>query len=347
MQMSNPREKTTITYVSKGGDGHHEEYDRLLEAALAPLEIHLRRVPGPRFATNAKAPLFYAFLDTRPAETIAALSRAAARSLLGRATIGLFFRPGDCFIQGSIKATVRRLLFRFVSRLPHVHILSILPPDVLPRLREVATDWIYDPQLWDLDYLNEVNAEPSPQIVDELAAASRGRRFLIALGTQSKTKGFDYLVDIWCASPRLREQYIFVVAGKLAASSAAQAKRFVDLGGMLVNKRIANGDLFYLYKKADIIWSCYAEGYDQSSGIHGRAVQLGIPVLVRNDSCIDRLGKSLGYPSLGLPADAAGAAAEQILSWHPGGVDAGRRKETADKMRLRSLSVLVNALSDK
>jgi hypothetical protein len=345
--MTNPREKTTITYVSKDGGGHHAEYDRLFEAALAPLEIYLHRVPGARFSTNAKAPLFYSFFDTRPAETIAALGRAAARSFLGRATVGLFFRPGDCFIEGSIKATIRRLLFRFVSRLPHVHILSILPPDVFPQLREVATDWIYDPQLWDLDYLNEVSAEPSPQIVDQLAAASRGRRCIIALGTQSKTKGFDYLVDIWCASPRLREEYIFVAAGRLAAPSAAQAKRFVDHGGMLVNERIANGDLLYLYKRADIIWSCYAEGYDQSSGIHGRAVQLGIPVLVRNDSCIDRLGKMLGYPSLGLPGDAACAAAEQILAWQPGTVDHSRRKETADKMRLRSLSVLVSALSDK
>jgi hypothetical protein len=345
--MTNPREKIAITYVSKDGDGHHAEYDRLLEAALAPLEIHLHRVPGAHFSTNAKAPLFYSFLDTRPTETIAALTRAVARSVMGRATIGLFFRPGDCFTHGSIKATVRRLLFRFVSRLPHVHILSILPPDVVPRLREVATDWIYDPQLWDLAYVSEASADPSPQIVDELAEASRGRRLLIALGTQSKTKGFDYLVDVWCASPQLREEYLFVAAGKLAASSAAQAKRFADLGGMLVNQRIANSDLFYLYSKADIIWSCYAEDYDQSSGIHGRAVQLGIPVVVRRDSCVDRLGKLLGYPSLGLPGDAPGTAADQILRWQPGIVDVARRNETADKMRLRSLSVLVDALSDK
>jgi hypothetical protein len=266
---------------------------------------------------------------------------------MGRATIGLFFRPGDCFIEGSIKATIRRLLFSFVSRLPHVHILSILPPEVFPRLHEVATDWIYDPQLWDLEYLNDVSAEPGPKIVDQLATASRGRRFLIALGAQNKIKGFDYLVDVWCASPRLREEYIFVVAGKLAAASAAQAKRFVDLGGILINERITNGELLYLYQKADIIWSCYAEGYDQSSGIHGRAVQLGIPVVVRNDSCIDRLGKLLAYPSLGLPGDAAGAAAEQILDWQPEAVDFCRRKKTADEMRLRSLSVLVDALRDK
>jgi hypothetical protein len=345
--MTKPRENTTITYVSKEGDGHHAEYDRLFEAALAPLEIYLHRVRGAHFSTNAKAPLFYASLDTRPGETVAALGRAAVRSFRGRATIGLFFRPGDCFIAGSFKATVRRIAFRFVSRLRHVHILSILPPEVLPRLREVATDWIYDPQLWDLDYLNEASTEPSPQIAEQLAVASQGRRLIIAVGRQSKAKGFDYLVDIWCASARLREKYIFVVAGKLDASSAAQAKRFVDLGGVLVDQRIPNGDLLYLYKRAGIVWSCYSEGYDQSSGIHGRAIQLGIPVLVRNDSFIDRLGKMLGYPSLGLPGDSAAAAAEQILAWQPCAVDAGRRKETADKMRLRSLSILVNALNDK
>jgi hypothetical protein len=345
--MTSPPEKTKITYVSKDGDGHHAEYDRLFEAALAPLKISLHRVPAARFSADAKAPLFYAFLDTRPTETIAALGRAAVRSFRGRATIGLFFRPGDCFIKGSFKAAVRRVLFRFISRLPHVHILSILPPEVFPRLREVATDWIYDPQLWDLNYLSDASTEPSTQIADQLAVASRGRRFLIALGTQSKTKGFDYLVDVWCASARLREEYICVVAGKVAASSTAQAKRFVDHGGVLINQRIANSDLFYLYKRADMIWACYAEGYDQSSGIHGRAVQLGIPVLVRKDSCIDRLGKMLVYPSLGLPADGAAAAAEQILGWQPGAIDAARRKETADKMRLRSLSVLVSALNDK
>jgi hypothetical protein len=261
---SSSADSVMVTYVSKDGDGHHAEYDRLLEAALAPLEICLHRVPEARFSANAKAPLFYAFLDTRPMETIAALGRAAVRSFMGRATIGLFFRPGDCFVKGSFKAAVRRVLFHFISRLPHVHILSILPPEVFPRQREVATDWIYDPQLWDLNYLSDASAEPSAQLADQLAVASRGRRFLVALGTQNKPKGFDYLVDIWCASARLREEFICVVAGKLAASSAPQAKRFVDHGGMLINQRIANSDLFYLYKRADMIWSCYAEGYDQS-----------------------------------------------------------------------------------
>jgi hypothetical protein len=345
--MMNPGEKHTVTYVSKDGGGHHAEYDRLFEAALKPFPIYLRRVTAARFSNDAKAPLFYSFFDTRPTETIAALARAAARSFMGRKTIGLFFRPGDCFIEGSLKSAIRRLLFRFISRLPHVYILSILPPQVFPRVQEVATDWIYDPQLWDLHYFDEMSAEPSEPIVNAITVAARGRRLLIALGTQSKTKGFDYLVDIWCASPRMREQYLFIVAGKVANSSAPQAKRFVDLGGMLVNQRIANSDLFYLYTAADIVWSCYAAWYDQSSGIHGRAVQLGIPVVVRSNSCIDRLGKLLDYPSLGLVDDAPGAAADQILAWEPCAFDIGRRNETTAKMRLRSLSVLVSALSDK
>jgi hypothetical protein len=344
-QAGNPPISRRITYVSKGGSsGHHSEYDRLFRAALAPFDISLDQVSEPRFAANAKAPLFYSFFDTEPAHTIAALSRATMRSLLGRSTVGLFFRPGDCFVAGSLKAAIRRILFRFVSHLPHVHILSILPVDISARWDEVATGWIYDPQLWDLDYLGAVPREPSRPIADALQEFRRGRRLIVALGAQNRAKGFDYLVDVWCASPQLRQTHLFVVAGKVDERSSPQAKQFVESGGVLIDRHVSNGDLFHLYGEANMVWSCYAKDYNQSSGIHGRAIQLGIPVLVREGSYIDSLGKLLSYPSLPLSANAPDAAASQIIAWQPLPVDAGPRKELASKMKVRSLSVLVNAL---
>lgn len=343
--MSGDRERKSVTYVSKDGIGHHADYDRLFEAALAPFNISLQRVAAPRHGADARSPLFYSFFDTKPSETLAALGHATLRSWLGRSTVGLMFRPGDCFVTGSLKSRLRRLLFRFVARLPHVHLLSIIPLALAPRLAEVATNWIYDPQLWDLEYLHTVARAPSRDIKDALQAAAGGRRLVVALGLQNRAKGFDYFVDVWCASSRLRAEYLFVAAGKVMEESSANAERFVEQGGILFNARIADEDLFYLYGEADKIWSCYSPEYDQSSGIHGRAVQLGIPVLVREGSYIDALGKLLALPSLALPMNAPLMAADRMQAWQADPVSATQRREIIDNMKSHSIAVLLDALT--
>jgi len=343
--MSRDRERISVTYISKDGIGHHADYDRLFEAALAPFNVSLQRVAAPGRGADARAPLFYSFFDTKPSETLAALGRATLRSWLGRPTVGLMFRPGDCFIAGSVKSRLRRLLFRCVAHLPHVHLLSIIPLALEPRLAEVATNWIYDPQLWDLEYLHAVAREPSREIRDPLQAAARGRRLVVALGLQNRGKGFDYFVDVWCASSRLRAEYLFVAAGKVSDESSANAKRFVEQGGILFNGRIADEDLFYLYGEADRIWSCYSPDYDQSSGIHGRAIQLGIPVLVREGSYIDAFGKLLAHPSLALPMDAPLMAAERMQAWQAEAVSATQRRGIIDNMKSHSIAVLLDALT--
>ncbi len=92
-----------------------------------------------------------------------------------------------------------------------------------------------------------------PMLHDLLTHKASGRRILIALGKQEQDKGFDYLVDLWCSSPKVRETFLCVVAGKVNYNSAQKAQLFVQQGGLLIDRHISNGELIYLYRRADII----------------------------------------------------------------------------------------------
>jgi hypothetical protein len=113
---------------------------------------------------------------------------------------------------------------------------------------------------------------------------------------------------------------------------------------MLLDRHIDDAELFCLYRNADLVWSCYAPDYNQSSGIHGRAVQLGIPVVVRKGSYIDALGETLSHPSLALPYGAIGESISLLQKWNPRRVDQERTESLVRHMRDHSLSVLADAL---
>jgi len=222
-----------------------------------------------------------------------------------------------------------------------------MPFAVFPCFEEVATGWIYDPQLWDLLHCGFSENDAFPMLPDLLSAKSSGRRIMIALGGQSWGKGFDYLVDLWCSSAEVRENFLFVVAGKNNGYSAQKAEMFVQRGGLLINRHLAHGELMYMYRCADIIWSCYSPVYNQASGIFGRAIQFGVPVIVRKGSYLENLGGILFHPTLALPFENADIAAKEILAWKPRARDPAARISMLNEMRAYSVSVLVNNLTAK
>jgi hypothetical protein len=336
---SNP---VSVNYVSEGSEGHRIEYDRVLIAEMKALNIHLDRIEKPQYAVDSSRPFFYAALD---GHVFAFLRNAVVRSLRGRCTVGLFFRPGECFLRTSLKYRIKQKLFQAASRLPHVSILTLMPFAVFPRFAEVATGWIYDPQLWDLLHFGFSENNAFPVLRDLLSAKARGRRILIALGEQHHAKGFDYLVDLWCSSAKVRENFLFVAAGKIAPHSLQKADSFIQQGGLLMNRHISDGELMYMYRCADIIWSCYSPAYNQASGIFGRAIQFGVPVTVRKDSYLEKLGGILLHPTLALPFENVDIAAKDILAWKPIARDATERISLLHEMRTYSASVLVRNLT--
>lgn len=332
-----------VACLLQEGDGHHSDFNRLFAAAAEDIGISMRFVQSPADADkHGKMPLFYPMLDRSPALTMQALARVAFRSLKGQITVGLFFRPSSCFVPGSIKYAVRRVLFQIVSRLPHASILSLVPFGIYPEAAQVSTDYIYDPQLWDLRYLGVPNAENS-DLVRELEKKAAGRKIIISLGAQNRSKGFNYFSEIWRASPALRQEFYFVAAGKIAKESRAHADAFAQAEGFLIDRRIEDAELFALYRVACAAWSCYAPDYNQSSGIHGRAVQLGVPVIVRRGAFLEKLGPMLSHPTAAIPFDDTEAATSCLLSWSPRKLDPSAQEKIVGEMRNHSLQVLRKA----
>jgi hypothetical protein len=333
-----------VSYVQIDAGGHQPDFDRFFHAVLKRMGLSVRARKVECSSIFSKAPMFYSWLDRSPAQIFGMLAVAAFRSMIGRRTVGLFFRPNTCFYEGSVRAVAGRLLFGIVSRLPNVRILSIVPFGVYPLGEKVATGWIYDPQLWDLEYLDITETPSAAEDVERLLQHAKGRKIIVSLGRQDRSKGFDAFVDIWCASPEIRKSFLFVAAGKVCKNSLAAAARFVQDGGVLVNEHVDEAALFLLYRNAALVWSCYGPNYDQSSGIFGRAVQLGVPALVRKGSFIDTLSASIKHEALAIPFDAPADAAIMILGWTPLPVDKGASRAVVAEMEKHSLNVLAEAL---
>jgi hypothetical protein len=232
---------------------------------------------------------------------------ALIRAMLGRRSVALVFRPAEAINSSALRHRIKRGGLRFLRRVSLVRILTILPFEVDPRFGELACDWIYDPQIWDLQRPHISKETPLSKTVK---AKSEGRRIVVAVGAQNHGKGFDYFVQLWIDRPELREAFCFVAAGKVVQSLGAASNAFEAAGGVLVNRFLEDEELLSLYGCADVIWSCYAPSYDQASGIFGRAVQFGMPVIVRQGSYLERIGRSLEHPLIVLPwGDEGGGAA--------------------------------------
>ena len=87
----------------------------------------------------------------------------------------------------------------------------------------------------------------------------------------------------------IRDAFLFASGGKVDESLAGTAERLARAGGLVCNRLISDEEMLDFYSRADLIWCVYAPDYDQASGILGRAMQLGIPVAVREGSLIERL----------------------------------------------------------
>ena len=308
------------------------------------LGVSLNCVDDPALAENAQETVIYSRFDTRTSETLRAMYVAMYRSLTSRRTVGLFFRPGSCFTKGSLKSIARRILFKKISHLKDVSILSLVPFSVHPELEQVATNWIYDPQLWDLQYLKMYPSEEPCNLEREIDRQARGRRVIVALGAQNSLKGFEIMTDLWIRSKVIRNSFLMVAGGQVANQSQSAAVGFEASGGLLINRHLEDSEMLAMYRRADMVWCCYDRSYDQSSGIHGRAVQLGIPVIVREGSYIQLLGRTLPHPTLSIDERDLAVAEKKIESWKPPRVGVDDRAALVHRLRSHSISTLAAAM---
>lgn len=235
---------------------------------------------------------------------------AMGRALRGKPTTGLLFGGAGLVNNGGLKAIIKRSGLRFLTMIPNVTVLAITPFSVVPGLAKLADGWIYDPQLWDVE---DAPARSSP-LAEDVRKAAAGRTVVTALGRQGVEKGFDRFVRLWRSSADQRDRCLFVSAGKVDDNLQTDAGAFRDAGGYLVDRFISDDELLSLYGVSDLVWALYDPVYDQSSGVMGRAMQLGRPSVVRQGSQIDELARHLGVPVVSAPWDDDAGIVDAILS---------------------------------
>lgn len=223
--------------------------------------------------------VLFATLD---GEEFAYATIGLVRAMLGRSTVGLFLRPQGCF-KKTAKGAVKGRLFRLLKRVKAVHTLTILPFEIDQRYAEVADNWIYDPQLWDLS-VDGLPLLPETDLSRRVEALRDGRKVMIFIGGANLRKGFDGFV---AQAEAQSESLLCVSAGQVSPECKRHAERLVALGMIVEDRFVTDNELLSLYKVADLAWCCYAPEYDQSSGVFGRAVQSRCGAIIRNGSQLE------------------------------------------------------------
>lgn len=272
--------QVTLYDSYEGSEGHRAEYYALFARVLG---------------TQRTASLLRALLTRQPVlvgALEASLGRyfviGLVRALLGRNTVGLLFRPLPVLDPVTLKLKFKRAVLRAMLHLPRVSTMTILPFSLEPRFAEVAASWIYDPQFWDLHYPGDEGVGAPGPLAARVRAAAAGRSICCAIGRQDIDKGFDQFVQLYCHRADLRKDWLFAFGGWARSEIDDQQVQLAAVGGFGHPGYIDQAELLDLYACADLVWCSYAPDYDQASGIFGRAVQLGIPVIVRSGSLIHR-----------------------------------------------------------
>lgn len=225
--------------------------------------------------------LLFATLDD---DVLGFAAVAAVRSALGRPTAALFLRANKCFESGRWYYPCKRRAFRLMRRLSGMTIATITPFDVHPEYEEVANAGVCDPQYWDMLSDGKIRVPASTSLSYEVKSLAKGRKVITALGAIGPGKGFNFLAETLERNPELSQDVFIVCVGRTLQTAKPVAERFTDRGGLLIDRFITDQELESLYPVSDAIWACYAPEYDQASGIFGRAIQFGVPPLVRSGS---------------------------------------------------------------
>ena len=273
-----------------GGDhGHRGQYNAMLE--------RLFPVQRARFTLGtvlARAPILVPQIEQAP---VAFTLTCVVRSMLGRRTVGFLMRPLPTLLGTGWRLRLKRAMLKVLRRTPGAQVLTIIPFAIEPRFDRIAHGWIYDLQNWDMLLERETACTPKAQaLADTIAGQAAGRKVCCAIGRQDVSKGFDAFAWLYSQSEAIQRTMLFAFGGKVDRELERDAEALIASGGFALNRFISDDELRGLYEAADLVWCAYDPDYDQASGILGRAMQLGIPVIARPGSIVARLCDLEGHP---------------------------------------------------
>ena len=276
-----PEQAVCILEMAMSDDGHRAGYFALLNQ-LYPT----RRAAFTWRAALTRQPVLVPMIEEAFGRYVAV---CLLRGLLGRRTVGFLFRPKPALEGRSWRLRAKRWSLRALRQLPSTRTLTILPFSVEPAFATIADEWIYDFEMWDMVGNGQNSNRDGGPLAAEILLATKGRKVCCSIGRQDASKGFDQFSQAYQSAQDLRAGMLFAFGGKVAPALASCAADFAASGGFARARFITDAELLDFYACADLVWCVYAPDYDQASGILGRAMQLGIPVVVRKGSLIQRL----------------------------------------------------------
>ncbi|MES0029975.1 hypothetical protein [Mesorhizobium sp. M0040] len=302
-----PRHQSMGIIYVKSGSGHRQSYADLLGPVLglSPVIGPMSRALKKRLLAADR--LFFATLDD---DLVSFASIALRRAALGRATVALLLGPQTCFGPFNFKRFLKKSIFVVLRLVPKVTVASIIPLSLAPEYGSVVDIGLHDPQWWDMHDGNVLRQPGHTPVATEVHRLAAGRPIVCWLGSASVHKGFAFMVEILEANPDIAKRVYFISAGT-AKSEQALASRFKSMGGMHIDRRLTDAEWESLYGVADAVWACYEPRYDQASGVFGRALQFGVPAIVRRSSLIHTAATKFGAPVHAIDfGDCNGAATE-------------------------------------
>lgn len=218
---------------------------------------------------------------------------AIIRAVQGKKTVGLLFRPKPAVEAKNFKLAIKKNMLNLLRKIESVSTLTIVPFYLNPKFTEIADDWIYDFQLWDLTdkQREEVEKYRNNKELMTLNNVTTEKATLVAIGRQDEDKGFDKFVEFYNVRSN---EFNAVFGGKVTKELTSILTQFEVMGGISNNRFVTDSEVLQLYAMADFVWCVYSETYDQASGILGRAAQLGIPVIVRENSLMQQFCEQEG-----------------------------------------------------
>jgi hypothetical protein len=281
-ELGMPTLEAVHIYDSYGGnEGHRGELYEVLKTLFATTRTRSFRTA---IATNTPV-----LIPTIEASLPRFFALACLRRLFGRRTAAFLLRPRPVAEARSLRHRIKKNALRWLNRLNGVETIVFLPFEVEPRISSVATGWIFDPQFWDLHFPRvQQLTDQTGLLAAQLRSVAAGRLICCAIGRQDRAKGFDQFVRLYASNPELRENMLFVSGGAIDPDLATLIDQFEACGGLVINRNISREELLALYACSDLVWCSYAADYDQASGIFGRAMQCGIPTVVRKGSLLQR-----------------------------------------------------------
>lgn len=323
----------TIGVYTSSLHGHRKSYLDFVLKNFSSKKIEKREL-----FTSSDTVLFLMIEDSFPFYFAACLWRG----LIGKKTSGLLFRPQPVVEAHSLRLKLKKWLLLVLKKIPNVKTILIIPDSLHSGFPGISDGWIYDFQFWDIQqsdyqlFLDLKNGKYINPLFARIKNGRNNRRVLCAIGRQNRIKGFDVFVNAYIDNEDIREKFLFVYGGKVIEHEEL-AVIFDRIGGVSENAYISTDDIIALYSSCDLVWALYAEDYDQASGIFGRAVQFGIPVVVRKNSLIHKICELEGISHVTMSKDHVGDLAR--LSLESINLEQGKQfRERFRKISIRQLS---------